>query len=654
MNIFSHLTLMQRFAALAVAASATICILAALFLNGLWAQREVASRALAGTPAALSLQELASQLQRHRFYSGRLLSNDTSVAEQQQVTEKEIAHLLRRLEHELAPLSVHTSVRSALEAISQRHDAIVADVREQKITVRESFDRHGDLLRTVDDLSAQVLVASGLLLDADPGRHLFVVAGFQEGKTVVDQLAQLHELGTMVLTNKGASPLDLNQLAAIHARLQDRERFFEQTLMLAHQHGSRLLTPALEAALERSAAGIRQTLERVQDTFLGVSPDWSVTPGDYGNPIGQAIEAQQVLTRGIAQKVVAELHQHERRLAWLFGAVLAGLALLLVGLGRALWALVRSIVHPLQISSEQARRMAAGNLTVALTLDVQHEVGQTLGALERMRQDWVTVLAGVQEAAGTAAAAARELQQGNDQLAQRTERAAQQLQCTVQAIEGLLQDVGRAAAGAQQACDLAERTATAADRGGATMQEVIAMMESIHRHSSRIEDIIGVIDGIAFQTNILALNAAIEAARAGSHGRGFAVVASEVRSLAQRSASAAREIKTLIQVSVLEVDQGMARIRDAGVTMDDIVGKVRQVRDRMLHLAALSQEQQTAIALLAQSAGELDQLTQQNAALAEESTAATDSLAKQAALLQRAVQHFRLPPQAVTVALPAT
>jgi len=648
----SRLNLSQRFAVLGVLTVGLLAVVAALLVHNLWAQRDGARRAVAGTPAALSLQSLASELQRHRLYSGRLLGNDAGATAAQQHSRQQVEHLLQRLGQDLAALPEAASLQSALQEVRQRYETLVADVQQQKMTVRESFDRHGELLRMLDDLSAQVLLVSGLLLDADAARHLFIVAGFQEGKTVMDQLAQLHELGTMVLANKGASPLDLHQLAAIHARLEDRDRFFAQTLMLARQHGARLLTPALEQALQQAAAGIRQALEQVQLTFLGISPDWSVLPADYGKPLEQAMQAQQALTRGIAEGVVAELQARERALAWSLVAVLAVLVLLLAGLGVALWALVRSIVRPLQATSEQARRMAAGDLSVALALQVQHEVGQTLGALERMRQHWATVLADMQAAAGGVTVASQELRQGHDELARRAERAAQELQQTARFIDALLGEVGQAVAAAQQARELADDAARVADSGGVAMQEVMATMESIQRHSGRIEDITGVIDGLAFQTNILALNAAVEAARAGEHGRGFAVVAAEVRSLAQRSATAAREIKALIQNSTQEVGQGTVRIRAAGRTMDDIVAKVRQVHERIQQLTRFADAQQAAVSTLAQSVGEMDQLTQQNAALAEQSTAVIHSLAQQAARLQQTAQHFRLPAAQAVTALP--
>ncbi len=639
-----RLTLGQRFAVLGALVFLVVALLTALLFHNVWSQRQVARQALAGTPAALSLLELASQLQAHRLYSAQELSNDASAGAQRQTVLVRLDETLARLVTQLRALPDDAALNEGVASLNKTLSQLAGEVQQQKMTVRESFDRHGELLRQVDDLSARVLTVSGLLLDPDVSSYFFIIAGFQEGKTVVEQLAQLSELGATVLANKGASPLDLNQLAAIRAKLEDRDRFFSQTLMLAQNYGGRLLTPALDTALAKSGEGIRTAMDLVQVTFLGMSPDWSVPREQYLGQMRQAIGAQQALTQSIAQAVVAELQRRESSLTRFLILVSLGLLLVLGAGGAALVYSVRSIVRPLQESVQQAQKLAAGDLTVAFHSNVQHEVGRVLGALESTRRSWAVVLADVQDAAATVALASSELRNGNQDLAQRTERTASQLQLTARSVSELLQEVEQAAGAARDANALSNTAAEVAQQGGAAMTQVMVTMESISRSSSKIRDIIGVIDGIAFQTNILALNAAVEAARAGEQGLGFAVVAGEVRSLAQRSAEAAREIKALIHTSVQDVTHGAALVKSVGATTHDIVGNVQRMRDIIGQIAHSAERQSTGIQELAASVRELDVMTQQNTAMVEESTAATYSMAEQASRLQVAVQRFKLAP----------
>jgi methyl-accepting chemotaxis protein len=247
--------------------------------------------------------------------------------------------------------------------------------------------------------------------------------------------------------------------------------------------------------------------------------------------------------------------------------------------------------------------------------------------------------------------AAHEIASGNLDLSTRTEMQASSLEQTASAMDSLTQAVQQNAANARQACTLAAGASELAQHGGTAVQQAVRTMASIRASSRQIVDIIGVIDGISFQTNILALNAAVEAARAGEQGRGFAVVAAEVRMLAQRSAAAAREIKALIAASVSTIDSGSASVQQAGERMDDIVASVRQVNDIIARISEASAEQAQGIAEVNQAVGQMDDMTQQNAALVEQAAAAAASLQDQASHLSEAVSVFKLaPPQAPTSA----
>ncbi|AVO49431.1 methyl-accepting chemotaxis protein [Melaminivora suipulveris] len=320
---------------------------------------------------------------------------------------------------------------------------------------------------------------------------------------------------------------------------------------------------------------------------------------------------------------------------------LLALALALLGAG-LLVVLRRGVSQPLGSLTGALTTVAQGDLTQSFATERRDEIGALVREVEGMRQRYVQMLRQVREAAGGIDTASAEIASGNQDLSARTEATAGSLAQTAQSMEQLTATVQQSADAARQAHQLAAGAAEVALRGGQAVGEVVATMDGINTASRKIADIIQVIDGIAFQTNILALNAAVEAARAGEQGRGFAVVAGEVRALAGRSGEAAREIRQLIQDSVQQVESGARLVRNAGSTMDEIVGSVQRVGGIVGEISAAAAEQASGIGQVNQAVGQLDQMTQQNAALVEESAAAAMSLREQAARLAAAVQVFRL------------
>jgi methyl-accepting chemotaxis protein len=323
----------------------------------------------------------------------------------------------------------------------------------------------------------------------------------------------------------------------------------------------------------------------------------------------------------------------------------------------------RLITRPLEKAVVVASNVAQGDLTTRIDVHSSDEIGQLMQALKDMNDSLVRVVGQVRTGTDTVATASSQIAAGNLDLSSRTEQQASSLEETASSMEELTSTVKQNAENARQANQLVVSTSDIAVKGGQVVEQVVDTMASIKDSSRKIADIIGVIDGIAFQTNILALNAAVEAARAGEQGRGFAVVASEVRNLAQRSASAAKEIKSLIEDSVGKVDAGGQLVDEAGKTMGEIVSSVKRVTDIMSEIAAASQEQSSGIEQVNQAITQMDQVTQQNAALVEEAAAAAESLQDQAAKLTEAVSVFKLegaysvrpaPPlrQGATTALP--
>jgi methyl-accepting chemotaxis protein len=318
-----------------------------------------------------------------------------------------------------------------------------------------------------------------------------------------------------------------------------------------------------------------------------------------------------------------------------------GALVLAIGVAFSLW-LTTGITRPLHRAVGFARKVAAGDLTSRVEVDSKDESGQLLQALNEMNGNILRIVTQVRTGTESIASGTSQIAAGNTDLSQRTEEQASSLQQTASSMEELTSIVRQNADNAKQASSLAVNASEIATKGGEVVGQVVDTMDKINDASRKVVDIIAVIEGIAFQTNILALNAAVEAARAGEQGRGFAVVAGEVRSLAQRSATAAKEIKTLIGDSAERVEKGSQLVAQAGLTMEEIVGAVKRVTDIMGEISAASAEQSAGIEQVNQAVNQMDTVTQQNAALVEQAAAAAGSLEEQAQRLKEAVSSFRV------------
>ncbi|HYR26475.1 MAG TPA: methyl-accepting chemotaxis protein [Aquabacterium sp.] len=382
---------------------------------------------------------------------------------------------------------------------------------------------------------------------------------------------------------------------------------------------------------------IEQTHQQLTQALQGTPNAAQVLPAlqAYGEAL-RAFEAEQPQAAAAYRQAVAD---ERGKTVVLAGAMCA---LTLAGMGFGAFLLIRSIRRPLDEAVEAAAHMAAGDLTVHINHHGHDEIGQLLDSLRALRASLNQLVGDVRGTTESIQTASSEIAAGNHDLSSRTEQAAANLQQTASSMVELTTNVQESAHAAQEARTFVHAASDTARRGGEVMGQVVANMDSIAQASRKIGDIIGVIDGIAFQTNILALNAAVEAARAGEQGRGFAVVAGEVRSLAQRSAEAAREIKSLIGASVEQVESGAQLVQAAGTTMDEIVASVMRVTDVIGQITAATSEQSSGIGHINQSVRHLDQVTQQNAALVEQSAAAASSLSEQAQRLTAAINAFRI------------
>jgi methyl-accepting chemotaxis protein-1 (serine sensor receptor) len=352
-----------------------------------------------------------------------------------------------------------------------------------------------------------------------------------------------------------------------------------------------------------------------------------------------ALDELAVFNMKLSEQEKAAGSKAIERTSFLLGLSVAIAAILAIGMG---WWLTRSIVGPINAAVDAADQIAKGDLKTSFSSTSRDEVGKLMQALQAMVGSLRAVIADVKAASDQIATASSEIAQGNADLSARTESQASSLQQTAASVEQLTGTVRQNADSAKQANQLAAAASMDANRGGDVVNQVVGTMSEIQTSSQKIADIIGVIDGIAFQTNILALNAAVEAARAGEQGRGFAVVAGEVRTLAQRSAQAAKEIKSLISSSVEKVESGTKLVDEAGKSMTEIVQSVQRVTDIIAEISAATTEQASGIQQVNLAVSQLDQMTQQNAALVEQSAAAAASLRDQTTRLNQSVSVFQV------------
>jgi len=399
----------------------------------------------------------------------------------------------------------------------------------------------------------------------------------------------------------------------------------------------------LFAEVSQLQQAVEPKVEKAMQMAVGNDPD----ANDF--IVGQLLplQRQQVdllarlheVEKGRAGRAAASAQAAYDSALWL----LLGLTGAAVALGVLMaWVTARSVTRPVGDALHMARSVAAGDLTTSVAARTSDEAGLLMRALNDMNSSLSAIVSQVRRGTDAIATASHQIASGNQNLSQRTEQQAASLEETAASMEQLTGTVRQNADNARQANQLAQSASEVAGRGGAVVGEVVRTMESISASSRKVVDIIAVIDGIAFQTNILALNAAVEAARAGEQGRGFAVVAAEVRGLAQRSSAAAREIKALIDDSAGRVEAGTALVEQAGRTMQDIVASIQRVTDIMGEISAASQEQTSGIEQVNQAITQMDQVTQQNAALVEQAAGAALSLQEEAGRLVQAVSIFKL------------
>ncbi len=596
-------------------------------------------RQRAGLVPAADVLRLVQLTQQHRGLTNTLLNGDASKQAPRQAKQLEVEAALSKVLNTAGAIG-NARVGGRRDRLRSAWQALSAEVAGGKLAAPASFARHSALIKEELALVDDLMDASGLSRDTVAATHHLSLAALRSLPQLSELMGQARARGAGYLAKGQLDPTDRVTLSQLVEAVQDQALHVAADLDHASDADAAALAP-LGQRRTQAVATAEDTVKLIQSQLLEASA-LTLAPGNYFSTVTGHIDAQFALGAATFEVLNAEFERElakTRRTLWVL------LPLIVLGGAVAAWLIV-TIARTTSRSMAQAlaasKALAEGDLGFRAKAETHDEVGMMLHALGGSASALAEVVAHIKTSSDSIATGSDQIAVGNADLSQRTEEQAANLQRTAASMVQLASTVRSNAENAQQASDLASSASSVAARGGEMMGQVVSTMSDIATSSKKIADIIGVIDGIAFQTNILALNAAVEAARAGEQGRGFAVVASEVRSLAQRSAAAAREIKSLIGESVSRVESGSALVNDAGATMSDIVSQVQRVSDLIGEIGHAAREQHTGIEQVTGAVAELDQVTQQNAALVEESAAAAESLKQQAGRLAEAVRAFRL------------
>jgi methyl-accepting chemotaxis protein len=599
-----------------------------------------------GMPAVAKVLRLIQLTQQHRGLSAMVLGGTASAEDKRAAVQRDTSEALDAVDALLGKVA-NPAVAAEWAEVKAGWNKLAPGVAAKSLGVPESFAGHTGLLGKLLHLNEAVGDYYGLSLDPDRDSYQLIQAAYYQLPYLTEELGRLRGKGAGLLATKSASPDDRLAVSSIAARVNDRlaqmNNAFDKALAV---------NPALAGKLGASIATARDQASKL--TALAneqiVKPEaLDYAPQAFFTQSTQAIDQLFQLNGEVSAQIDALVSAKVLEFRTMRWTMLGSMLLVLVLAAWFVRMITRAVTVPLNNAIEVARKVAGGNLVSDFEVGAPNEVGQMLRALKEMNDSLRGIVGDVRTSIEQISAATRDIASGNADVSARLESQASNLEETASSMEEMTSTVRQNAENARQANDLVIGASALATRGGAVVSQVVGTMGEIDAGSRRIVEIIAVIDGIAFQTNILALNAAVEAARAGEQGRGFAVVASEVRNLAQRSAAAAKEIKGLIVSSVDKVEEGNRLAGEAGTAMSEILGSVQRITHIMAEITVASAEQGAGIEQINQAVMQMDDMTQQNAALVEETAAASASLEEQASSLVTAMSIFTLGGEAPAV-----
>ena len=643
MSLLSRLSLLQKFAVLALVGLFVAAWPTYLHVRDALRTIDHARMEASGAAPLTALSKVVQAMQIHRGLSAGMLGGDAVLAARRPGAGERVTQAMEAATARLAGARIPAEQQAAWQQARQTWQQLEAKVAQKQLQQAQSTAQHTALITSIMRISDELLHFYGLQVETEIGPHALIQAALVSTPMLGEKLGILRAQGSGFLARHELPPFNKGVVSSLHQRAQElqAQAFTDFARALQAEPAYR---SSLEALTQQAQTQVRQALELATREVLE-APELTLAPQTYFDTFTRTIDGLYELNAQALAQLDSTLQQRQtslQNLLWLQAVVMVLLLVLGVVM---IAAFANSMRAPLLQAVELADAVAQGDLAGPSLPTGSDEVGHLLQALQAMRSQLIQVVQRVRLSADGVATASVQIAQGNQDLSMRTENQASALQETSAAMEEMTATVGQNADSAAQATQLAANASLIASHGGEVVTQVVQTMHGIHASSGRMADIIGVIDSIAFQTNILALNAAVEAARAGEAGRGFAVVAGEVRQLAQRSAQAAREISGLINESLNSVQQGNALAERAGQTMEEVVQAVRRVSDIMGEISAASREQSQSVGQVGDAVAQMDQTTQQNAALVEEMAAAANSLQSQAQELVQGVAVFRLAAQ---------
>ncbi|KAF6661858.1 HAMP domain-containing protein [Pantoea sp. EKM101V] len=593
---------------------------------------------LTGIPVEKKVLQLLSLLQRHRAESAiaigqNRMDNPSRLALVTQINSvsESIAADLRQSSEQAQPLT-------RLDRVNQEWRQLQEDLVGGRLTLATSLARHTHLIQVLLETNQDVLDYYQLSLDADLNTYQLIVSIYSRLPLLTETLGQIRGGGASLIASGNISDADRSRLAF---QIDNGKTALSQ--FSSNMDKVFTIEPDLKAMFGELAQNARQQALNALQQAEGaiVTGNVTITPVEYVRILTEAINRYGMLGSQSSNQlqILMQSQIDERRHSqYLLLSGLLAIALLAILLAVMI---TRSVTRPVREAVEVASRVAAGDLTAELTVSGSNEMAELLNALMQMQQRLAQLVSDIKGNAATIASSSEEIARGNGDLSSRTEEQAASLAETAASMEQLASIMQQNAENTRFASERADSATQAALSSGSAMDSVMETMHKIRGSSGQIEEITSVIDSIAFQTNILALNAAVEAARAGEQGKGFAVVASEVRALAQRSATAAKEIKSLIEQSVLHAQEGITMARNAGDRVKQSVSAIEQTSQLMRDISSSTEEQTSGISQVNIAVNQMDQVTQQNAVLVEESASSADELAGRAVQLRTLVALFK-------------